>query len=252
MRKIWFSMLFVSVFIVSGCLNDADNQEQVAKMETEETAENKEISESVIKTEGKETVSVATLEKDALYVIEGKVDSSEVLLYVYAEDEENEELEVASFIGQSGDTIISGNYSFYIAEKGADMAYRQSQIAPFPFTANEAYDMFDQTVVNGYPLFALFSHDSSVNYAPLVFAFMEGELQEVTLELDAIFSPRIKGFDDDKLQVVQYLNNDPVGWVFRTYAFKEEEMKFKEVSNIFYTDDLDYMDHHYDAGEAMY
>ncbi|HLR72353.1 MAG TPA: hypothetical protein VK085_13105 [Pseudogracilibacillus sp.] len=236
-------LLIVSLLLIfTGCNITED---ETMNEKTDSATDEREAPEEklFIKTEGKKEVSISELEQDALFTFTGRQNDIEFDLFFYAENETIEPLEFGSYLGEVGDPIASGDYSFYIAPPDSEVAYKQSQIEPISFETNTNVDFYDTTYLEDRTLFSIFQREASVIHTPYVYTLHDGELQEVDMELGPVFSPRLKAIDDDKIQAVQYFNSGETGWNFVTLELNDEELKVDRLHEKFYD---------VESGEVLY
>lgn len=229
-----------------GCSDGGVKKEETLKKQ-EGTEEQEEILEDsveeaslLLQTDGKETLGIDLLEERALYKFEGKEGEEEYLVYFYAEDETETPLEVDSFIGQTGELMLSGDYFFYVATREDDVAYKQDQLDALSLSVNKETVNNSTIYIEDYTLISVFSHEATNLHDTHIFTLFEGELVQIdSSELGAVYSTKIKVIDDDKLQAVSYLNNggdDDIGWHFRTFKVDRGSFALTEVADAVYND----------------
>ena len=239
MKRIIVSGILLALFLY-GCGNDDINKERSVE-ELEEIAEDpvKEAS-LMLKTDGKETFAIDLLEAEALYKFEGKDGEEEYLVYFYAENEEETPLEANSFLGNAGDLMRSGDYYFYVATKGDDVAYKQEQLDALPLSFNKETVNNSTIHMGDYTLISVASHEGINLHNVYLYSLNEGELIQIdSSELGAVYTTKIKALGDDKLQAVSYLNQvgeDDFGWHFRTFEINRTSFTLTEVADAVYNE----------------
>lgn len=242
MNKLYKLLL---IFLIANLLlacsnNDVENdplKQDSSEETTTEQVENNNIKKPLIKTDGKEEVKTDSLKDKSLITFEFKQRGKDLTLYLYDENEKEEKVEAASFIGIEGDIIASGNYSFYLAEKGGSVAYKQSQIAPIPFSMNKSGKPFNVTELEDEALFTLLSPIASSRFTPDVYLFKNGEIHETPIgdELGIVFSSIIKHIDDNLFQAVRYEIGEDIAWNFITFSFDSDTANFEIMNELRYS-----------------
>lgn len=229
-----------------GC-SDADVKKEETLKKQDQTEEREEILEVsaeeaslFLETDGKETLDIDLLEEKALYKFEGIEGEEEYIVYLYAEDETETPLEMDSFIGVTGELMLSGDYFFYVATKEDDVAYKQGQLDALSLSVNKETVNNSTIYIEDYTLISVFSHEATNLHDAHIFTLDEGELVQIdSSELGAVYSTKIKVIDDDKLQAVSYLNDggdDDIGWHFRTLKVDRASFALTEVADAVYND----------------
>lgn len=171
-----------------------------------------------INTDGKEEMDTFILKEKSHYQFEVKDGEFVYTVFLYAEDEMNKPT--------GKDKLYKGNYSIYLAEQDAMIAYKQDvlqhkEALTFQFSAEQVYplNLGNQTI------FVIIQSIDEAHSTPLLLTVSNGEVKLIQSEdaLPTIFGSEIKAINQKYLQTAHFSNIE--GWKFSTWQYDRDAMK---------------------------
>jgi hypothetical protein len=238
MNKLIYAMLMLLSMLTAACSNQIHTSlaEEISN-KTEKPADDSAV--LTIQTEGKDKKDTSWLKEKSLYRFEAADGSLAYEIYIYAENETTLKLEEAGILGDKQDTIHEGNYSVYMAKKGAKSAFKQNILSSLPL-------VFSDEVKGAYPLklgdktlLAIVQPEGDSKFSAELYSIQDGELKIVLADegIQSILGPEIKAIKQEYIQTVQFID-DKQGWVFSTWAFDKKKLEIHQISETIYNDSV--------------
>jgi hypothetical protein len=238
MNKYIYAMLMLLSMLTAACSNQIHTSlaEEISN-KTEEQADDSAV--LTIQTEGKDKKDTSWLKEKSLYRFEAADGSLVYEIYIYAENETTLKLEEAGLLGEKQDTVHEGNYSVYLAKKGAKSAFKQNILSSLPL-------VFSDEVKGAYPLklgdktlLAIVQPEGDSRFSAELYSIQDGELKIVQADkgIQSILGPEIKAIKQEYIQTVRF-TDDKDGWIFSTWAFDKQKLVINQVSETVYNDSL--------------
>lgn len=228
MKKLFFVAFS---FMLVACSSESETVINQANMEEKEV-EDEELFQLV--TEGKEILPIEKLEAESLYQFKGESLGQSYTVYFYAENETIEKLDGSSFYGNEGDSIVNGDYAFYIGLEDEEVAYEQSHLEKIPYSINKEMDLYDVTELADTTLFTIFHHEGPRIVIPNSYILKDGELHEVDVENEVgiVYRPEFKKVKDNIIQGVRYTIDEEVGWQFITIEIDVDTLEASQIDSV--------------------
>ncbi|MGD6893852.1 DUF4309 domain-containing protein [Bacillus infantis] len=236
MNKYIYAMLMVLSMLTAACSNQIHTS--LAEEISHKTEKQKDDSAILtIQTEGKDKKDTSWLKEKSLYRIEAADEGLAYEVYIYAENETTVKLEQAGVLGDKQDTVHEGNYSVYMAKKGAKSAFKQDILSSLPLVFNEEVKGAYPLKLGDKTLLAIVQPEGDSRFSAELYSIQNGELKIVQSGegIRSILGPEIKAIKQEYIQTVNSID-DNEGWVFSTWAFDKEKLEIKQVSETVYDD----------------
>src|SRR5690625_3118953 len=189
---------------------------------------------SVVKKENKETIPVYKLEEESLYKFSSDFEGIPYYVYFYAENETEETLDMPSFLGNEGDSIVSGDYSFYLASEGDELAYKQEQLGQLSYSTNREFDMSDTLELDDTTVFSVFKNEGTRLKVPHSFMYAEGELHDLHAfeEIGYVYLTEFEFVDGTKGRATFYYMETGGMWRYLTFEVDVENKEMVIVDTV--------------------
>lgn len=189
---------------------------------------------SVVKKENKETMPVSKLEEESLYKFSSDFEGMPYHVYFYAENETEETLDLPSFLGSEGDRIVSGDYSFYLASEGDELAYKQEQLGELSYSGNREFDMSDTLELDDTTIFSVFENEGTRLKVPHSFMYAEGELHDLYAfeEIGYVYLTEFEFVDGTKGRATFYYMETGGMWRYLTFEVDVENIEMVIVDTV--------------------
>jgi hypothetical protein len=236
MNKLIYGMLMLLSMLTAACSNQIHTS--LAEEISNKTVKQEDDSAVLtIQTEGKEKKDTSWLKEKSLYSFEAADGGLAYEIYIYAENETTLKLEQSGVLGDKQDTVHEGNYSVYMAKKGAKSAFKQDILSSLPLVFNEKVKGAYPLKLGDKTLLAIVQPEGESRFSAELYSIHDGELKIVQSgeEIQSILGPEIKAIKQEYIQTVQSIG-DNEGWVFSTWAFDKQKLEINQVSETVYDD----------------
>ncbi|MCE7793772.1 hypothetical protein K8O68_15205 [Salipaludibacillus sp. CUR1] len=205
----------------AGGAAEAGNNELNEEIEQEENEEKNEEDEKE-----DNGVDVDLLEEESRYALELKNDS---FLFIYAEDEEEKQLEEDSSADEKGDTYFEGNYEFVLLKSGENSGnILGGRFLTFFDGEEMVYTVNEE---NNDDLIVINQKEENGKYLVELMAVEEGVLKEISTGDDSIVSydGKFKYVEEDIYQTAVYKEGSEQqnGWLFNTWEVDRSSLSIK-------------------------
>ncbi|GLB59957.1 hypothetical protein [Cytobacillus sp. NCCP-133] len=209
--------------VLAGCSDETNaslNTEEITfKKEDKIESESK---PSAVKTEGKDKKDSVWIKEKALFQFEAADGKLNYTVFLYAEDEQKVTLEEDGSKGEKGDSVYTGHYSVYLAEKDGDVAYKQDVLQDFgELSFNPSKEQAYPLNMRNKTIISVFQENDKHLAKGELLAIKDGEVVEISLEKELITSAhaKVKTINQKFIQTAQ---TNQKQWVFSTWLFNEE------------------------------
>lgn len=194
----------------------------------------------LVKKDGKSTMSVDDLVENSLYTFTGMHNDQKYHVYFYADNETNEEIQDLGFIGEAGDMMASGDYSFYLSADGEDVAYKQDHLEKLSYTANREDALYETLALEDTTIFSVFENEGVRHKSPYSFIYKDGELYDLNMkdEIGSVYFPSFEHVEGNIALATDYiLSIEETFWRYITFEVDVEKKRMRVV-------DVEEVDHH--------
>lgn len=176
-------------------------------------------------------IQVKELENRSFYTAEFTVGGERAIVYVLP-SESGEETQVAegeqSFVGDAGDSIYNGSLEFYLADATQLEGYLQD-VESGEYMLNLTNEPFSVQEIAEQSILYVTEAMSSSHWELEFWTVKEGKLTLMPVEGQPRLTTstnQLKVVEDRFIQTYSYLNDEPSGWIFKTYEWDSENDSF--------------------------
>jgi len=164
------------------------------------------------------------VKNNSYFTINMKINGNDYEIFLVGEGERKSELIEENEIGMKDDTIIKGNFSFYLwKEANGKYAYKQEVELPNPMTFNLSKKSTSTYMVNQQNIAAIFQDLGEKDVLTYFYTIEKGKVVNLTDNGLHLLSRNIKSIQQNYLQTISKQENPKVN--FDTWMLQKENMK---------------------------
>lgn len=168
------------------------------------------------------------VQENSYFTINMKVNDRDYEIFLVGEGERKYQLFEENELGKKDDTIIKGDFSFYLwNEEDGQVAYKQEVNLPNPMTFNLSKKNTSTFMMNQQNIVTIFQEKSANEFFAYFYTINKEKVVELSDSRMKLFSRNIKSIQQNYLQTITEEDDSNVN--FETWMLEKEDRKLKKI-----------------------